>query len=78
MKDLIELFGTGKLNDLSWTIVRAAVNSKGADVDSVCSENWEGTNSMSPVSYSSMAKWMLKEAAESRYIHKFPVVSKGK
>ncbi len=38
----------------------------------------EGKNSWRPLSYQSMGRWMLEEAAANRYVRRSPFVSIGK
>lgn len=69
--------GEGALASVRWTLVRAATNSKGADVEPVASPDWSSKrNSMLPVSYPRMARWMLDEAARCEFVRGAPLVSK--
>ncbi|KAJ3070140.1 hypothetical protein HDU98_006822 [Podochytrium sp. JEL0797] len=79
MQDVLDALGAGALSKVDWTLVRAAVNGSGADVEPVASEDWEGArNSMMPVSYDRMATWMLNEASANQFVGKAPLVSKSK
>jgi len=72
-----DALGTGAFSSLRWTLVRAAVNSRGKDERPVASENWEGAlNSWFPVSYEAMGRWMLEEAAASEFVRTAPLVSR--
>jgi len=72
-----DALGDGAFSSLRWTLVRAALNSRGKDERPVASANWDGAqNSWSPVSYTAMGRWMLEEAAASNFVHAAPLVSR--
>jgi len=69
--------GKGAFSSLRWTLVRAAVNSRGEDERPVASAEWDSTlNSWWPVSYQAMGQWMLEEAAANKFVRAAPVVSR--
>ena len=79
LQAVVSAIGEGQLSPLEWTLVRGAVNSKGADEAPLASLDWSsGLNSWMPVSYFEMGKWMLREAAECEYVHQSPLVSRRK
>jgi putative NADH-flavin reductase len=74
---VIDAFGKGAFSSLRWTLVRAGLNSRGKDERPVASADWEGAlNSWSPVSYAAMGRWMLEEAAASKFVRAAPLVSR--
>ncbi len=74
---VIDAIGAGALSPLRWTLVRAGVNSRGADEPPVASADWNAAqNSYSPVSYEAMGRWMLEEAAANRFVNAAPLVSR--
>lgn len=76
---VVDALGRGAFSSLHWTLVRGALNAKGADEAPVASADWPGAqNSWMPVSYRSMARWMLEEAAAGRFVKGAPLVSKGR
>lgn len=76
LQAVVSAVGEGQLSPLEWTLVRGAVNSKGADEAPFASLDWSsGLNSWMPVSYFEMGKWMLREAVERKYVHQSPLVS---
>ena len=79
LQAVVSAVGEGQLSPLEWTLVRGAVNSKGAEEVPLASSDWSfGLNSWMPVSYFEMGKWMLREAAERKYVHQSPLVSRRK
>jgi len=74
---VVDALGAGALASLRWTLVRAAVNSRGDDERPVASADWVGgQNSWSPVSYAAMARWMLEEATANEFVAAAPLVSR--
>jgi hypothetical protein len=72
-----DAFGSGAFAALRWTLVRAGVNSKGADERPVASTDWRGAlNSWMPVSYDALARWMLEEATANEFVREAPLVSR--
>ena len=79
LQAVVSAVGEGQLSPLEWTLVRGAVNSKGAEEAPLAGLDWStGLNSWMPVSYFEMGKWMLREAAERKYVHQSPLVSRRK
>jgi len=79
LQAVVSAVGEGQLTPLEWTLVRGAVNSKGADEAPFASLDWSsGLNSWMPVSYFEMGKWMLGEAQERKYVQQSPLVSRRK
>jgi hypothetical protein len=73
---VVDALGRGAFSSLRWTLVRAGVNSRGKNVPPVASADWDNApNSWLPVSYEAMGRWMLEEAAESKFVHAAPLVS---
>ena len=74
---VIDALGNGAFSSLRWTLVRAALNSRGKDERPVASANWDDAlNSWSPVSYEAMGRWMLEEAAANEFVRAAPLVSR--
>lgn len=74
---VVDALGSGAFSSLRWTLVRAGLNSRGTDERPVASADWEGAlNSWSPVSYRSMGRWMLEEAAANEFVGAAPLVSR--
>jgi putative NADH-flavin reductase len=74
---VVDALGNGAFASLRWTLVRAGVNSKGRDERPVASADWDGArNSLMPVSYDSMGRWMLEEAAANDFVRAAPLVSR--
>jgi putative NADH-flavin reductase len=74
---VVDALGNGAFSSLRWTLVRAGLNSRGKDERPVASANWGGVmNSWSPVSYASMGRWMLEEAAANQFVRAAPLVSR--
>ena len=74
---VIDALGSGAFSSLRWTLVRAALNSRGKHERPVASPNWDGApNSWSPVSYEAMGRWMLEEAVANQFIRAAPLVSR--
>lgn len=74
---VVDALGNGAFSSLRWTLVRAALNSRGKDERPVASRNWNGAqNSWSPVSYEAMGRWMLEEAAADEFVRAAPLVSR--
>lgn len=75
---VVDALGHGAFSRLRWTLVRAGVNSRGTDEPPVASEDWRGAlNSLTPVSYDAMAKWMLEEIAANDFVRAAPLVSRS-
>ena len=74
---VVDALASGALSSLRWTLVRAALNSRGKDEPPVASAEYDkALNSWFPVSYGAMGRWMLVEAAANRYVRAAPVVSR--
>ena len=74
---VVDALGGGAFASLRWTLVRAALNSRGKDERPVAYRGWEGAlNSWSPVSYEAMGRWMLEEAAAAEFVRAAPLVSR--
>lgn len=74
---VVDALGKGAFSSLRWTLVRGGLNSRGKDEPPVASADWEGAlNSWSPVSYRSMGRWMLEEAAACQFVRAAPLVSR--
>lgn len=74
---VIDALGSGAFSSLRWTLVRAALRSRGKNERPVASANWDGAlNSWSPVSYEAMGRWMLEEAVANQFIRAAPLVSR--
>ena len=74
---VVDALGEGVFASLRWTLVRAAVNSRGGDERPVASADWPGAlNSWSPVSYASMGRWMLEESVANNFVGAAPLVSR--
>ena len=76
---VVDALGRGALSSLRWTLVRGGLNAKGSEDPPAASADWPGAlNSWMPVSYRSMARWMLEEAAAGRFVIGAPLVSRGR
>jgi putative NADH-flavin reductase len=76
---VVNALAQGAFSSLRWTLVRAATNVSGRDEPPVASADWDGALiSWWPVSYESMGRWMLNEAAANRFVRGAPLVSRGK
>jgi putative NADH-flavin reductase len=76
---VVDALGTGVFATLRWTLVRAAVNSRGSAERPVASADWPGApNSWLPVSYADMGRWMLEESVANRFVRAAPLVSRGR
>ncbi len=74
---VVDALGEGVFASLRWTLVRAAVNSRGSAEHPVASADWPGSlNSWSPVSYTDMARWMLEESVVNDFVRAAPLVSR--
>jgi len=74
---VVDALGNGAFSSIRWTLVRAALNSRGKDERPVASRDWEGArNSWAPVSYRAMGRWMLEEAAVNEFVRAAPLVSR--
>jgi putative NADH-flavin reductase len=74
---VVDALASGALSSLRWTLVRAAVNSRGKDEIPVASADYNSAiNSWSPVSYQAMGRWMLEEAAADEFVRAAPVVTR--
>lgn len=74
---VVDALGGGAFASLRWTLVRAAVNSRGSDERPVASADWPGAlNSWAPVSYAAMGRWMLEESVANNFIRAAPLVSR--
>ena len=76
---VVDALGGGAFASLRWTLVRAALNSRGRDERPVASADWPGAlNSWSPVSYAAMGRWMLEESVANEFVRAAPLVSRGR
>ena len=76
---VVDALGKGVFTLLRWTLVRAAVNSRGSTERPVASADWPGApNSWSPVSYADMGRWMLEESVANDFVWAAPLVSRGR
>lgn len=76
---VVDALGGGAFASLRWTLVRAALNSRGSDERPVASADWPGApNSWSPVSYASMGRWMLEESVANDFVGAAPLVSRAR
>lgn len=74
---VVDALGNGAFSSIRWTLVRAALNSRGKDERPVASPHWEGAlNSWAPVSYQAMGRWMLEEAVANDFVRAAPLVSR--
>jgi hypothetical protein len=72
-----DALGRGSFSLLRWTLVRGGSNSRGSDERPAASLDWAGApNSWMPVSYRSMGRWMLGEAAANFFVLAAPLVSR--
>lgn len=76
---VVDALGGGVFASLRWTLVRAALNSRGSDEIPVASADWPGAlNSWSPVSYAAMGRWMLEESVANDFAGAAPLVSRAR
>lgn len=76
---VVDALGNGAFSSVRWTLVRAGVNAKGKNEPPVASPDWDGAyNSWFPVSYESMARWMLEEGVADQFIRAAPLVSRSR
>lgn len=76
---VVDALGGGAFASLRWTLVRAALNSRGSDERPVASADWPGAlNSWSPVSYAAMGRWMLEESVANEFVGAAPLVSRAR
>ncbi len=76
---VVDAVGGRTFVSLRWTLVRAAVNSRGSDERPVACANWPGAlNSWPPVSYAAMGRWMLEESVANDFVRAAPLVSRGR
>lgn len=76
---VVDALGGGAFASLRWTLVRAALNSRGNDERPVASADWPGAlNSWSPVSYAAMGRWMLEESVANEFVGAAPLVSRAR
>lgn len=74
---VIDALGSEAFSPLRWTLVRAALNSRGKNERPEASADWDGAlNSWSPVSYEAMGRWMLEEAVANQFLRTAPLVSR--
>ncbi len=73
---VVDALGRGEFSSLQWTLVRGGLNARGKDDVPVASSSWASAlNSWMPVSYRSMARWMLEEVSMGKFIQAAPLVS---
>ena len=76
---VVDALGGGAFASLRWTLVRAALNSRGSDERPVASADWPGApNSWSPVSYVAMGRWMVEESVANDFVGAAPLVSRAR
>jgi putative NADH-flavin reductase len=76
---VVDALGGGAFASLRWTLVRAALNSRGRDERPIASSDWPGAlNSWSPVSYAAMGRWMLEQSVANDFVRAAPLVSRGR
>ena len=76
---VVDALGAGVFASLRWTLVRAAVNSRGSAERPVATADWPGArNSWLPVSYADMGRWMLEESVANNFVQAAPLVSRGR
>lgn len=76
---VVDALGKGAFASLRWTLVRAAVNSRGSDERPVASADWPGApNSWLPVSYAAMGRWILEECVANDFVRAAPLVSRAR
>ncbi|MCE9590019.1 MAG: NAD(P)H-binding protein [Planctomycetes bacterium] len=76
---VVDALGTGVFASLRWTLVRAAVNSRGSAERPVASADWPGApNSWLPVSYADMGRWMVEESVANDFVRAAPLVSRAR
>lgn len=76
---VVDALGDGVFASLRWTLVRAAVNSRGSAERPIASSGWPGArNSWSPVSYADMGRWMLEESVANNFVRAAPLVSRAR
>lgn len=74
---VVAALGQGAFSSLRWTLVRAGLNSRGADERPVAALDWaHASNSWSPVSYEAMGRWMLEECVANQFVRAAPLVSR--
>lgn len=79
LQAVADAFGNGAFSRVRWTLVRAGVNSRGKHERPVAARDWDGApNSLMPVSYESMGRWMLEEAAANSFVRAAPLVSRSR
>ncbi|MCA3028192.1 MAG: NAD(P)H-binding protein [Rhodocyclaceae bacterium] len=76
---VVDALGSGIFASLRWTLIRAALNSRGSAERPVASADWKGArNSWSPVSYADMGRWMLEESVVNDFVQAAPLVSRSR
>jgi putative NADH-flavin reductase len=76
---VVDALGRGAFASLRWTLIRAAINSRGSDECPVASADWPGAlNSWSPVSFAAMGRWMLEESVANNFVRAAPLVSRSR
>ena len=76
---VVDALGQGALSSVRWTLVRGGLNAKGSDEPPAASADWPGAqNSWMPVSYRSIARWMLEETAADQFVKAAPLVSRAR
>lgn len=73
---VVDALGLGAFAGLRWTLVRAGVNRRGRHERPVASDDWRaGLNSLMPVSFDAMARWILEEIGANDFVRSAPLVS---
>jgi putative NADH-flavin reductase len=75
MQAVVSALGAGALSSIRWTLVRASVNARGKSQLPVASMSRAEVSMTSPLSYKSMARWMLETAANGDFVGGAPLVS---
>ncbi len=74
-----DALGHGAFARLRWTLVRAGVNPRGIHEAPVASDDWgSAVNSLTPVSYDAMARWIVEEIVANDFIRAAPLVSRSR
>jgi len=74
---VIDAIGRGAFSRVRWTVARAGLNSRGKNAPPVAAADWAGAhNSWMPVSYDSMARWMIEESTGNQFVKAAPIVSR--
>jgi putative NADH-flavin reductase len=79
MQAVVDNITKGQLTDLRWTLVRAGVNSKGKNETPLACIQYDNKKQiLMPVSYKSMARWILEEVIKNEFVNLAPAVTRRK